>query len=185
MRSFSKQYSYFSFQSKKKNVSSANVPYPTPPVMAKNVQSWKKLPPILQKNNFDTWSRKIGRTPYETLPNHPQSNVIAERMVRTVKMVLKAFEPYRDTMRFKVIYVVVRHPTPFRIIPHLSHVILLVQLLGHESYKGIIWKKTGRKDRRPIYLLYFASTSGFNNHPVGKETFPEYKWNGCGSQSNY
>ena len=49
--------------------------------------------------------------------------------------------------------------------------------------QGIIWKKTGREDMRPIYLLYFAFISGFNNHSVGVEILPEYKWNGCISQS--
>ena len=36
-------------------------------------------------------------------------------------------------------------------------------------------KNTGREDRRPRYLFYFAFISGFNNHSVGEEILPEYK----------
>ena len=61
------------------------------------------------------------------------------------------------------------------VIPFLPHVISLVYLLGYERNKELYEKKTGREDRRPIYILYFAFISGFNNHSAGEEILPEYK----------
>ena len=50
--------------------------------------------------------------------------------------------------------------------------------------QGIKWRKTGREDRRPIYLLYFAFISRFNNHSVDEEILPEYEWNGVVEADN-
>ena len=44
-----------------------------------------------------TWMSKIGC--YKIPPYHPQSNGIAKRVIRTLKMGLKVFESYRDTIK--------------------------------------------------------------------------------------
>ena len=46
--------------------------------------------------------------------------------------------------------------------------------LDMKATKELYEKKTGREDRRPRNLLYFAFISGFNNHLVGEEILPEY-----------
>ena len=41
--------------------------------------------------NLCKWMKKIGCLPYKTPPYHPQPNGAAERMVKTIKMGLKAY----------------------------------------------------------------------------------------------
>ena len=45
--------------------------------------------PEFRDEDLNLWLEKIGCKPYKTLPYHPQSNGLAERMVQTVKMGLK------------------------------------------------------------------------------------------------
>ena len=68
--------------------------------------------------------RKIECTPYKTPPYHLQSNWIVERMARTVKMGLKAFEPFRDlfTKSFDI----------YRSIPHAGKVQSPSALIGRQ-----------------------------------------------------
>ena len=46
--------------------------------------------PEICDEDLNSWLEKIGCKPYKTLPYHPQSNGLAERMARTVKTGLKA-----------------------------------------------------------------------------------------------
>ena len=53
-----------------------------------------------------------------------------------------------------------------------------------KAVKELDEKKTGKEDGRSRYLLYLDFIAGFNNHSVGEEIIPEYKWNGCISETN-
>ena len=52
-----------------------------------------------------------------------------------------------------------------------------------KAVKKLHGKKTGKEEKMPRYLLYFDFIAGLNNHSVGGEIIPEYKGNGCVSQS--
>ena len=60
--------------------------------------------------------------------------------------------------------------------------------LNSLTYSGLwrlqrnYWRK---EEKRPGYLLYFDFISEFNNHSVGDEIIPEFKWNGCVFQTKY
>ena len=43
-------------------------------------------------NELESWLLKVGCRPYKTPPYHPQSNGIAERMVRTIKTAIRAWK---------------------------------------------------------------------------------------------
>ena len=75
-----------------------------------------------------TWLRKIGCIPYKSLPYHPQSNEIVKRMVWRVKIGLKAFEPYRDTIQTYVPKLLMS----YRSIPHVRKVQSLFALMGRQ-----------------------------------------------------
>ena len=49
--------------------------------------------------NLNLWLEKIGRKSYKTRPHHPQSNWLAERMMQTVKMGLKACSQQKEKNR--------------------------------------------------------------------------------------
>ena len=87
-----------------------------------------------------TWLRKIRCTSYKTPPYHPQSNGIAERMVRTVKMGLKAFELYRDTIETYLLKLLIS----YRSIPHAGKV---------QSPSALM----GRHIRTPITLSFLTN----------------------------
>ena len=107
-----------------------------------------------------TWLRKIGFTPHRTPLYQPQSNGNAERMVRTVKMGLKAFEPYRDSIETYL----PKFLMSYRSIPHAGKVQSPSALMGRQIRTSItmsfttneMWykKKKARKltQRKPILL---------------------------------
>jgi len=91
------------------------------------------------------WLQKIGCTVLKTPPYHPQSNGLAERMVATVKLGLKAYAPHLGTIDAFL----TRMLLSYRSIPHGDR---------NESPSALM----GRQIRSPITMSFHtADTSRF------------------------
>jgi len=112
-----------------------------------------------------TWLRRIGCTPLKTPPYHPQSNGIAERMVGTVKLGLKAFSPNLGTVDSYLN----RMLLSYRSIPHGNRQTSPSALMGRQIRSPItlsfqtgdkIWFRAKSADRPE--LATFISQAGNN-----------------------
>jgi len=88
-------------------------------------------------SDFCKWLRNIGCKPLKTPPNHPQSNGIAEKMVGTVKMGLKAYNSNRCSLDGYLH----RMLLSYRTIPHAGR---------HKSPSELM----GRQIRAPLTFSY-------------------------------
>ena len=122
--------------------------------------------------DLNLWLRKIGCRPYKTPPYHPQSNGIAERMVRTVKNGLKACSQHRE----KIDIFLPRLLLSYRTIPHAGRLESPSALMGRQIRAPLtmsfatnekMWYKRN-KDSRPE-IVRFLMQKGQNTAIVDKE----------------
>ena len=73
-----------------------------------------------------SWLRKIGWRPYKTPPYQPQSNGIAERMLQTVKIVLKAFSPFNQNIEAYISNLLLS----YRTVPHADRKLIPSALMS-------------------------------------------------------
>ena len=74
------------------------------------------------------WLRHIGCRPLKTLPYHPQSSRVAERMVQTVKRGLKAYNGRTTTFESYLAKLLLS----YRSIPHAGRPGSLSALMGRQ-----------------------------------------------------
>ena len=102
--------------------------------------------------DLNLWLEKIGCKPYKTLPYHPQSNGLAERMVQTVKMGLKACFQQKE----KIEVFLPKLLLSYRTIPHAGKLESQSDLMGRQirapltmSYsKNVVQKEEKIKSRK-------------------------------------
>ena len=88
------------------------------------------------------WLKQVGCVPYKTPPYHPQSNGIAERMVQTVKMGLKAFSSFQENIE-----------------AYLPRLLLSYRSIPHAGRKQSPSELMGRQIRAPITMSFSTKES--------------------------
>ena len=102
--------------------------------------------------NLCQWLKKIGYLPYKTPPYHPppyhpQSNGAAERMVKTIKMGLKAYSPDKGLLSGFLS----RMLLSYRTIPHAGKSRSPSEMMGRQPY-GIAKDQIQNHNQQPSSL---------------------------------
>jgi hypothetical protein len=85
-----------------------------------------------------SWLNKIGCRPYKSPPYHPQSNGIAERIVRTIKTGMKAWKPEFGNFKGYLDKLLMN----YRSLPHGSRNKSAAELMGRQIRSPILCSKT-------------------------------------------
>ena len=87
--------------------------------------------------NLWQWLKEIGCLPCKTPPYHPQSNGAAERMVKTIKMGLKAYSPDKGLLS-----------------GYLSRMLLSYRTIPHAGKSRSPSEMMGRQLRSPLTMSF-------------------------------